>query len=49
MVHSQACGGLSQAVSPGGEEAAEEAAFLQLLDPGPPGVGAGAQTIQDAG
>ena len=49
MVHAQAYGRLAQSFSAGGEEPAEEAAFAEFFDAGPPALGAAAQAVEDAG
>jgi hypothetical protein len=47
-MHPQVCGDFSEALSAGGEESAQQAAGLQFLEPGVPGLGAGAEAIEDS-
>ena len=47
MVHAELCGGLSEALSAGGEESTEEAAGFEFLEPGLPALGGGAEAIED--
>ncbi len=47
-MQAQASGDFAQALSAGGEETAEEPAFAEFLDAGPPILGAAAQSFEDA-
>ncbi len=48
MMQAQASGDFAQALSAGGEESAQEAAFAEFLDAGPPALGAAAEALEDA-
>jgi hypothetical protein len=49
VMHSQFCGGLSEALSAGGEESAEEATGFEFLEACLPALGGGAEAIENPG